>query len=284
MLQPSKLHFGPAGIPNSTPNKEKVGVIGGTNYLREINLDGMELEFVQQVYLKEDSAKEVRKAAKDDLLLTAHGSFFINLNSQEKEKIGASRARILQAAKMLNFAGGYSVTFHPAFYMKKSPEATYGQVKEQFQRVLEELKQYGNKVWIRPETTGKPTQFGTLQETLRLSQEFDQVMPCIDFSHIHARNNGGWNSEKEFRDILNEVEKALGKNGLQNMHIHLSGIVYGEKGEKHHVNLEDEKCDMNYKELLKVLKEYQVKGALVCESPNTDIDARMLKKIYESLK
>jgi len=270
----------PAGIPPDTPDRN---AITGTNYLRKLNLDGMELEFVQQVYLKEDTAKLVRQAAKEDLLLTAHGSFFINLNSLEKEKIGASRARILQAAKMLNYAGGYSVTFHAAFYLKQDPILVYKQVKEQLQRIIQELKDDGNKVWIRPETTGKPTQFGTLGEILKLSCELDQVMPCVDFSHLHARNNGGMNSEKDFREILNDIEKALGKYGLNNMHIHLSGIVYGEKGEKHHVNLEDKMCDMKYKELLKVLKEYKVKGALVCESPNTDIDARMLKKIYEEL-
>ena len=284
MLQPSKLHFGPAGIPPDTPNLQKVGALGGTKHLRKLNLDGMELEFVHSVWLKEEEAEKINLEKKDDLLLTAHGSYYINLNAVEKEKIGASRSRIFQAAKMLNFAGGYSLTFHAAFYLKQNPDLVYKQVKDQMEKIVQELKNDGNKIWIRPETTGKPTQFGTLHEILKLSQELDQVMPCVDFSHIHARNNGGWNSEKDFRDILNQIEKALGKKGLQNMHIHLSGIVYGEKGEKHHVNLEDEKCDMKYKELLKVLKEYDVKGALVCESPNTDIDARMLKKIYESLK
>ena len=280
MFQPSKLHFMPAGIPPETPDRN---AINGVNFLKEINLDGMEMEFVHSVWLKDDDALKVKLVAKDDLLLTAHGSYYINLNAEEKEKVGASRTRILQAAKALNLAGGYSLTFHPAYYLKQPVTQVYKQVKQQFEKIIEELKLKNNKVWIRPETTGKPTQFGTLQENLQLSQELDQVLPCIDFSHIHARNNGGWNSEKEFRDILNQIEKALGKKGLHNMHMHLSGIVYGEKGEKYHVNLQDKMCDMKYRELLKVLKEYDVKGALVCESPDIVGDAKMLKRIYDSL-
>lgn len=281
MLHPTKLCFGPAGIPPSTPNILKGGVVSGVNHLREIHLDGMELEFVRQVYLTEKSAEEVKKAAKEDLLLTAHGSYFINLNAHEQEKIQASKDRILKAARMLWLAGGYSVTFHPAFYLKDDPSVVYATVKKQLKEIVETLKQENNDIWIRPETTGKPTQFGTLQEIIKLSQELEQVMPCVDFSHLHARNNGGWNSEKEFREVLNLIEKELGKQGLHNMHIHLSGINYGEKGEKNHLNLDD--SDMKYKELLKVLKEFNVKGALVCESPDIVGDAIMLKRFYEKL-
>jgi deoxyribonuclease-4 len=38
---------------------------------------------------------------------------------------------------------------------------------------------------------------------------------------------------------------------------------------------------MNWKELLKVLKEFNIKGALVCESPDIVGDALMLKKYYD---
>lgn len=278
MINPKTLHFGPAGIP---PSSEK-GVVSGISQLRKFDLTGMELEFVQQVYLTETLAKKLKSSAQDDILLTAHGSYYINLNAQEKEKIHMSKERILKAARMLYLAGGYSLTFHAAFYLQKEPKQVYEQVKKELKDIVETLKQEKNNIWIRPETTGKPTQFGTLYEILSLSQEIDNVMPCIDFSHLHARNNGGMNTEKEFRFILTEVEKALGKQGIHNMHIHLSGINYGPKGEKNHLNLKD--SDMQYESLLKVLKEFNVKGALVCESPDIVGDAILLKKYYTSLK
>ena len=57
-------------------------------------------------------------------------------------------------------------------------------------------------------------------------------MPCIDFAHFHARTNGKYNTYGEFSEILEKIEKKLGKKGLENMHIHITGIAYGEKGEK----------------------------------------------------
>jgi deoxyribonuclease-4 len=59
--------------------------------------------------------------------------------------------------------------------------------------------------------------------------------------------------------------------------MHLAGIDYSKKGEKHHLNLEE--SDMNYKDLLKALKAFQVKGALTCESPNIEEDTKLLKEL-----
>ena len=40
---------------------------------------------------------------------------------------------------------------------------------------------------------------------------------------------------------------------------------------------------MNYVDLLKVMKKFGIKGALVCESPNIEEDAKLLKSTYLSL-
>ena len=103
-------------------------------------------------------------------------------------------------------------------------------------------------------------------------------MPCVDFAHLHARSNGKNNSYKEFCSILESIEKKLGKKGLENMHIHLTGIAYGEKGEKHHLNLKE--SDLKYRELIKALKDFKVKGVAISESPNIEEDALLVQKIY----
>jgi len=116
---------------------------------------------------------------------------------------------------------------------------------------------------------------------LKLSQEFDQVMPCIDFSHLYARTTGSYNTYDEFKSILIEVEKSLGKKALIDMHIHIAGIEYGAKGEKNHLTLKESK--FNYKDLLKVLKEFKCKGVVTCESPNIEKDALLLKESYKKI-
>jgi len=106
----------------------------------------------------------------------------------------------------------------------------------------------------------------------------EQVLPCVDFSHLHARSNGKVNNLKEFSNILGLIEKKLGKEALNNMHIHVAGIAYGAKGEKHHLNLKE--SDFKYKELLKALKEFKCKGVLISESPNIEDDSLLMKKFY----
>ena len=275
--KPKELRFGTSGIPIST---EKGDTFDGVRDISKLGLKAMELPFVHSVYLNKTTAPELAEEAKsNDVTLTAHGSYYINLNAKEPKKIGASRSRVLQAAHIGRAAGVWSLTFHAAFYLGIEKETVYDHVKFQMKKIIDELQDAGNDIWIRPETTGKPTQWGDYKEILKLSQELEQVQPCFDFAHLHARTNGKYNTKAEFQQVLEDTEKALGKEALNNMHIHMSGINYGEKGEKNHLFLED--SDMNYKDLMKTLKEFKVKGTLISESPNLEHDALLMKKEFE---
>ena len=91
--------------------------------------------------------------------------------------------------------GAYSITFHAAFYMKQSIDEVYKTVYKSMEKVCSILEAENNNIWVRPETTGKGTQWGTLEEIVQLSKEFKNVLPCVDFAHIHARNNGTKNRQ-----------------------------------------------------------------------------------------
>ncbi len=226
------LRFGTAGTPSTVQGKPAADAV---REIHRLGLAALEMEFVHSTWLKADKAPELGKIAKEqDVVLTAHGSYYINLNAKEPEKRAASRGRIVDAARRTFEAGGYSVTFHPAFYFGEPSEKVASVVQGELKKIEKELKEHSVKIWVRPETTGKPTQFGTYEEILKLSEELEMCMPCIDFSHLHARTNGKFNSYEEFSQVLTAVESTLGKEGLKNMHIHTSGIAYGEKGEKNH--------------------------------------------------
>lgn len=273
------LLFGTAGIPIATNPRE---TLNGIKAVKELGLNAMELEFVQSVNISKEKAQLVKEAAANNsVVLTCHGQYFINLNSLEEAKIIASRKRILDNARRAYEAGAWSICFHMAFYMKHDPVKVYDKVKTELKLLSKQLQDEGNKIWLRAETTGKKTQFGDLKETLKLSQEIEGIMPCIDFAHLHARDNGKWNTYEEFSSILSDVEKHLGKNGLENMHIHIAGIEYSEKGERRHLELQ--KSDMNYKELVRAWKDFKIKGVVISESPNIEKDALLLQKIYVSI-
>lgn len=277
--QIGELLFGTAGVPVSAKLRSTGA---GVERIAELGLGCMEVEFVQGVKMTPKAAASVRElAAQKQVALTAHGPYFINLNAQEPEKVAQSKERILQTARIGAFLGARSITFHAAFYLKSSPAETYSVVKKHLQDVVNTLKREGNKVKICPEVTGKPTQFGTLEEVLQLSAEIEGVGICLDFSHWHART-GKANSYEEFLGILDQVERRLGREALDEMHIHVSGIAYGQKGEIKHLMLPE--SDFRYIELLKALKERKVKGIVISESiPYLEKDALLLQQAYRQL-
>lgn len=271
------LLFGTGGTPHSS---ETNTTIDGIRRIAELGLGCMEVEFVQGVRMGEAGARLVAEVAtRERVKLSAHAPYFINLNAHEPEKIRASQDRIIQTARIAALCGAESIVFHAAFYIGDPPEKTYSRVKESLGEVMHQLKRENNRVWIRPEIMGKPSQFGSLEEILDLCTELEGVAPCIDFAHGHART-GAFNSYPGFASILQQVKERLGKTALDNMHIHVSGIAYGEKGEKKHLTLKE--SDFQYAELLQALKNYDAQGIVICESPNLEEDALLLQETYNT--
>jgi len=272
------LLFGTAGVPISVQDRSTET---GIKRIKELGLGCMEIEFVRGVHMNMAKASNIRKVAEQEGIgLTVHAPYFINLNSAESEKVSASKQRILNSARIGALAGAKSVTFHPAYYMGKTSEEVYQKVKEALLEITDTLRNEKIQIDIRPETTGKGSQFGTLDEIINLSQEIQGVKLCIDFSHLYARDIGKWNSYTEFMDILNRVEAELGSSALKDMHLHVSGIEYTPKGERRHLVVQDPGNKFNYKELIYALRDKEAEGFLICESPNLEEDALLFKKIY----
>ena len=275
----AELLFGTGGVPHSASDRS---VLAGVRRIRELELDCMEVEFVRGVRIKKEVAEQAGKAAAElRVILTCHGPYYINLNAEEPDKKEASSSRILETARAAQWLGAKSITFHAGFFLKQDREQVYGVIKKALAEITSTVAQEGLEVRISPELTGKETQFGSLEELMRLSSEVDNIHPCIDFSHYHARTGGAQNSYEEFCQTLEKTEKALGRQALEQLHMHVSGINYTAKGERNHLNLPE--SDLKYKELLRALKDFKVGGTLICESPNLEEDARLLKDTYIKL-
>lgn len=270
--------FGTGGVPEMAVKSDTISAL---RLVRELGLDAMELEFVRGSFPGEEKCLAIAEASRDiGVRLTAHGPYFINLNSAEDEKIVASRGRILKTAQVGTLCGAESITFHPAFMHEDDAATVYRRVHGELSMIMEESRRSGYSVDIRPETTGKSSQFGSVEEIVRLSAEIEGIHPCIDWSHLHART-GALNTAPEFQTVLDTVRNGLGERELQNLHMHVSGIEYGPKGEKQHLDLEE--SDFNYRDLLRVLKDNGVSGFIICESPHRANDARLMKELYGKL-
>ncbi|MBW7996108.1 MAG: TIM barrel protein [Candidatus Glassbacteria bacterium] len=277
----AELLFGTGGVPHSAKDSS---VLSGIRRISELGLGNLEVEFVHGVRTGEEKCRLYGETARKlGVALTCHGPYYINLNSAEPEKKEASIKRVLNTARAAHWMGAESFTFHAAFFMKQDPEQVYGVVRRAVEGILEEMAREGiDSAKLSPELTGKATQWGSLEELIRICRDLDGVHPCIDFAHNHARSGGEENSYEEFCATLEAISSGLGREYLDRLHIHVSGIEYSAKGERRHLVLTE--SDLKYKELLQALKEFGVGGTVVCESPNLEQDAALMKAAYEKLR
>ena len=273
------LLFGTAGVPNSTPKKNNP--IEGVKRIHALGLDCMQLEFAHGVRMKEEVSSDLRKVSYElGIPLTSHGPYYINLNAREQDKIDSSVERIIQTAKISDLCGAESMTFHAAFYMKDSPYDVFDLVEKSLNVIEERLGRLDIEIELRPELTGKTSQFGSFEELLSLTKSVNSCHPCMDFSHLYARTRQ-YNTYEEFTEILRKLKEELGAESLNNMHIHVSGISSNSKGDLKHLNLED--SDFNWRDLIRSLKDFECKGYVICNSPNLENDALLMKNYYKSL-
>jgi deoxyribonuclease IV len=247
------IKIGASGIGGKSEAK------GNLEYLNKNKLNAAEVAFTYSVYLKKEDAIEIGKLAKElNIDLSIHASYYVNLNSPEKKKVVMSKKRILDACEIGHHLGAKYIVFHPGFVGKSTREETYEKIKKEMitlQKYIEEKKW---KVKLAPETTGKVSVFGSLDETLKLAKESGTAF-CIDFAHLKARNNGNI----DFKEVIKKLK------GHKHIHCHYSGIAYSEKGEKNHIPIEIKE----FKTIIKELKKQKINCTIICEAPDTYEDA-----------
>ncbi|NOZ91790.1 MAG: TIM barrel protein [Dictyoglomi bacterium] len=275
------LKISTAGIPLSAPDRS---VIGGLEYLASLGLDGMELEFVRGVYLKPAMAEKVRYTAeKLGLTLTVHAPYWINFASLDEEKRIRSRKYLFNSAYIGYLAGATSVVFHPAWYQGRPSDEVLDIVWHELEMVLEDLDREGIHIDIRPELMGKTSQFGSLDELIKLyKMSGGRLKPCIDFAHLQARTIGKVNGYNDWDYVLTKLEKTMGPEILKDMHIHFSGIEFGAKGEIRHLPFAEATIDVDG--WLSLMVDREIEGVVVVESPILEDDAMMLKNRYVVLE
>ncbi|MBS3152665.1 TIM barrel protein [Candidatus Woesearchaeota archaeon] len=258
----SKILIGSAGLGSPA--------IEGLRLIHSLKLNAAEIEFVRGIYLDTDKAKKIGKEAeKLDISLSIHAPYYINLASEEKSKIVASKKRLFDSCKIGYYLNANYVVFHPAYYGKMSKEDVYELVKYAVLEIQDALNEEGySNVKLCPETTGKISQFGNIDELVKLSKETNCGL-CVDFAHIYARNLGKIDYDYVCKSIKN----------IKFLTAHFTGIVFGPKGERHHKETEPERA----KELLGYLKKYDINIRIINESPQPVEDALMMKKILEEI-
>lgn len=257
-MKKAKIKLGPAGSEGNT--------LRGIEKMKKLGLQAVEVEFTYGVRMKNELAKQVGILAKElGMSLSVHAPYWINLASKDEKKLEESKKRILESCERAHYMGAKIVLFHPSFYEKRNPEEVYEITKESLKDLMKRNKY--KDVKITCETTGKTGAFGTFDELLRLKKEIG-IEICIDFAHIYARQQG----KIDYAEILKKLHGHI--------HSHFSGIIYTQKGERRHCNMNKHPDFVSLaKEILKQKKDITI----ICESPITWRDSLKQKKIFENL-
>jgi deoxyribonuclease-4 len=278
----ASLIFGTVGTPQSTP-KNPGGTVGGIRQMQALGLSTLELAWVQSVRVSEGKCAEIKATAEAcGIVLSVHAPYFINLNANDDEWPRSCK-RLMDAAHYGHLAGATDIIFHPGSYFGREPGLVLEVAIPRLRQCVADLRAAGNPVTLRPKTMGKSAMLGSFDDTLIMSHEIDGVQPCLDFAHLHARpGDGSVNTYAEWMALLKRVKKQLGARALKQLHIHLSGIAYGPKGEKNHLPLAE--ADLKYKDLFKALHDSGAAGRVLCESPEMERDALVMQRAWRRLQ
>ena len=267
------LKIGPAGL-GPIKTAEKV--------LEEYKKQGFEhceIAFTRGPYIKEEEdARRIGKKAKElGITFSIHAPYFVNLNSAEKEKVETSKKRILSCCKVGEWLGAKYVVFHAGYYgqdyakqdsekQKKIAKITYENIRDAIKDMMRTIKGKKWKILIAPETMGKVNVFGSIDEISNLVKDTGCSF-CIDFAHILARDK---------KVDFDKIKKLFPQ---KTWHCHFSGIVYGEKGEKHHKKT----LKSEWKEVFENLPKGNTVH-LACESPTMHEDCVEALEVWNKVR
>jgi deoxyribonuclease-4 len=269
-----KIYLGPAGIPHAASKKSTIDAL---NIIKELGLNAMEVEFVQGVKMSKDTAKKVGDVAKQlGIRLSVHAPYFINLCSDDKEKVKASKLRILETADRAELMGADAIAIHIAFYGKYKPEECYQIVKSELGEVVDNARENGIiNVKFGVETMAKQTAFGTLDEVISISKEIKGVIPYIDWAHTFARQGG----KIDYGNIIDRLVKDLNLTHI-NSHFEALDVSRGRYVDKH---LPISYNTPPFEPLAREILKRDISISIICESPELERDALKMKEILERL-
>ena len=255
------IKVGPAG-------SDGLGNLKGVEKAARLGLDCMEVAFTYGVRMDLETARSVGSLAKEKgILLSVHAPYYINLASDEKEKFEASKKRILDSCERAHVMAARNVVFHAGFYQKRTAGETYQAIKDALASLLNSIERNNWDIKLCPEITGKSSQFGSLDELLKLKKETGCGI-TVDFSHLYARQLG----KIDYPRILKRLPKKF--------HAHFSGIEFSDKGEQRHIRT----TKQFFEPLARALIDRKADITIISESPKPYEDAVMMKNMITKLE
>lgn len=279
------IKFGPAGNSESFYAEGHKHTYEAMEWVAARGLNAYEYSFGRGVRIGEATASKLRdEALKHGVQLSVHAPYFINL-ACEDDKIENNIRYFLESAAAARMMGARRIVFHPGSRAKADRSEMFALAKKRFRIMLDAIDAngYGDLTFC-PETMGKISQLGDLNEVIELCQMDERVLPTIDFGHLHTRGIGALNTREDFAYVLDALINGIGIERTRVMHSHFSKIEYTKAGEKRHVRFEDEGFGPDFALLAPEIAKRGLEPTFICESNGTMAeDAMAMKAMYEAV-
>ncbi len=278
------IRFGPAGNSESFYAQGYKASWQAPGWLRGMGLSAYEYSFGRGVNLSDEAADKIRlHAVENDIAVSAHAPYFINLANPDPEKREASFRYIAESARLVSRLGGDRGVVHVGAVLKLQRGEALENCRKGLKEAYARLDDMGlSHIHLCPETMGRPSQIGDLRETLSFCLLDGRLIPCVDFAHLHALGQGALNEPEDFSAVLDEIENALGLPRAREMHVHFSTIEYTAAGEKRHRTFADEAYGPRFQHLAPLFKARGYQPRVICECRGTMAeDAKAMMEIYQ---
>ena len=280
------IKFGPSGNCESFYAEGNAHTEQAAAFVKKRGLDCFEYSFGRGVRMSQDKAISIGEAfARENVEISAHAPYFINFANPDDEMAAKSYGYVLDSANACKLMGGKRVVFHPAAQGKATRLEAVEKTRERLHTLAEYIVLNNlEDMLFCPETMGKLAQIGTVEEITEFCRIAPFFVPCVDFGHINAREQGSLQSVEDYKSRLEYMIAELGFAKMEHFHVHFSKIMYGGKGEIKHLTFADEIYGPSFEPLAVALKELKLKPYIVSESDGTQAeDAAEMKRIYQSI-
>lgn len=277
------IKFGPSGNSFSFYAAGNKSTEQAAAFVKNLGLSAYEYSFGRGITLGKEKAALLGEIFTDaGVEISVHAPYYVNFANPDDEMAQKSYAYILNSAEMLRLLRGSRVVFHPATQGKMTREEAVALTEKRLVTLASLIKEAGyGDLFFCPETMGKSAQIGTIEEIVRFCKIDEIYLPCVDFGHVNAREQGSLKTEEDYLSRLNYMINELGYERMKHFHVHFSKIMYGPKGEIKHLTFADEKYGPEFAPLAAALKKLRLEPVVISESDGMQAEeAKIMQDIY----
>ena len=274
------FRIGPGGTPQG------MTLVEVTRWLADNGFATCELDFKNKFSFAAEEIEEARALAGElGVSYRAHAPLFAIL-AMEHDSIGRVNSivgSLTHAMKIVGSLGGSGITTHPGFLKGLTREERIVFCRLNGEKLHKKVADAGYpELRLGVENMAHGPDFGSVDDLLAICEGSDFMRPVIDWGHYQAHSDGELKDATAYGRVLDQIEAALGRTGLEETTYQFSAIEYKDHRERKHLPYAD--GDMDFNHLLEALTEHGLTDAyIVSESPVLE-DALLFREIASTFE